>query len=808
MLQAPTSDTKQQADSARANAPAQDVSRSKAPPLSPQRQRAAQWQQAFGNRATLRMLSLPRPAVQAKLTINQPGDAYEQEADRVADHVMRMSDADIAVSRAPAQVSRKCAACEKEEEEKKLQMKPAGTARPVAEAPPTVHDLLREAGQPLGAETRAFSEPRFGSDFSGVRIHTGMRAAESARSVRARAYTVGQHVVFGHDQYAPRTADGFHLLAHELAHTLQQRGGVAGLQRQPDPPEAPPPAPPDLEARLKVIEEAGGAIGARLDQIIRTGGPIPDTKNGAKVIGAFIIDVEGYPKPKEMRTINGADTDALGAGAPVFHAPTPTPTDRVLSQTQGPRTEAGGRKAAITGPRRESINSHINDAEIKGFEFIIPKLPKGAKGTIYFTTALVPMGQKEITPYPACSGCIRASFETAGWTQGVDVVSHAPVHPTGTANMGTSQPPHSEHDEPITNPQGLKPGSTHMSPRDADVDLATGRVVPGPNTDAAAARRAQNSPLKPAGGKPNAETTASGEITVPQRGLVTPVGGKPRPVTTTEGDIMLPNGPTGGPGIARGIAGAVALYGIQLLLNYGFGKLISDFDEARIKNAWDDLLPEILTAIDRKQGEAEKLLKQTGGQKMIYANIRGEIIYVESIDNSEGGGIDKTFVGTKFTGVEVSTQSFQGEGEPYRETIVLDEYDHLPFTYSVPFTTRAAVTPAQCLPAFRIIHDTVAVIRAGLIAARAGASAGQLVAIDELEVAQQATDFMGFTPFSRVSAAERFDLAFDAVKRSISVLPPDPQRRLAYVKGMLIGLERNWPREELTQETSIKSARR
>ncbi|MGB9632210.1 MAG: DUF4157 domain-containing protein [Chloroflexaceae bacterium] len=88
--------------------------------------------------------------------------------------------------------------------------------------PPIVHEVLRSPGQPLDAETRAFMEPRFGHDFSRVRVHTDARAAESARAVNALAYTVGRDVVFGAGQYAPGASAGRRLLAHELAHVVQQ----------------------------------------------------------------------------------------------------------------------------------------------------------------------------------------------------------------------------------------------------------------------------------------------------------------------------------------------------------------------------------------------------------------------------------------------------------------------------------------------------------------------------------------------------------------------------------------------------------
>src|SRR5205085_9063629 len=95
------------------------------------------------------------------------------------------------------------------------------------EAPPVVNEALSSTGRPLDEPTREFMESRFGHDFSRVRVHTGERAAGSARALNALAYTVGDDVVFGPGRYAPRTDAGRHLLAHELAHTIQQGGGAS-----------------------------------------------------------------------------------------------------------------------------------------------------------------------------------------------------------------------------------------------------------------------------------------------------------------------------------------------------------------------------------------------------------------------------------------------------------------------------------------------------------------------------------------------------------------------------------------------------
>jgi hypothetical protein len=96
-------------------------------------------------------------------------------------------------------------------------------------APSIVEDVLRSAGQPLDPTTRAFMEPRFGHDFSRVRVYADDKAAESARAVEANAYTVGNNVVFGAGQYAPQTNSGRQLIAHELSHTLQQGAASAAI---------------------------------------------------------------------------------------------------------------------------------------------------------------------------------------------------------------------------------------------------------------------------------------------------------------------------------------------------------------------------------------------------------------------------------------------------------------------------------------------------------------------------------------------------------------------------------------------------
>lgn len=123
---------------------------------------------------------------------------------------------------------------------------------PLADVLPGVRDAPRSPGQPLDADLRAELEPRFGHDFSRVRVHTDARAAQSARAVNALAYAIGRDIVFGAGQYAPSTHQGQQLLAHELAHVVQQATTRPRLQRQP---KSEPPTLSEAEAEEDVRKE-------------------------------------------------------------------------------------------------------------------------------------------------------------------------------------------------------------------------------------------------------------------------------------------------------------------------------------------------------------------------------------------------------------------------------------------------------------------------------------------------------------------------------------------------------------------------
>lgn len=171
--------------------------------------------------------------LQTKLTVNQPGDVYEQEADQVAEQAMRM------IVPSPSMVP--VMPADDESKDESLLRKETGntSVQGTTGAPPIVNEVLNSGtGQALDGATRSIMEPRFGHDFSKVRVHTDDRAAESTQAVNALAYTVGRDVVFGTGQYIPETHEGKWLLAHELTHVVQQRQvrGLQGiLQRKANP---------------------------------------------------------------------------------------------------------------------------------------------------------------------------------------------------------------------------------------------------------------------------------------------------------------------------------------------------------------------------------------------------------------------------------------------------------------------------------------------------------------------------------------------------------------------------------------------
>jgi hypothetical protein len=178
------------------------------------------------------------------LSIGRPDDPLEQEADSVAKQVMsRPADEANGAFTTPEI----CAKSAENAGKQKLQKK--STTPEASAAPDIVHQVLRSQGQPLDPQARAFMEPRFGLDFSQVRIHADAAASRSAKEINARAYTAGNNLVFASGQFSAQSPDGQILLAHELTHVVQQGGEAHVIQRAPA--NYPSNKPPSVQSGQK-----------------------------------------------------------------------------------------------------------------------------------------------------------------------------------------------------------------------------------------------------------------------------------------------------------------------------------------------------------------------------------------------------------------------------------------------------------------------------------------------------------------------------------------------------------------------------
>jgi hypothetical protein len=191
-------------------------------------------QKTHGNQYVQRVVS----GIQAKLKVGQPGDIYEQEADRVADEVIRISNTEMrqqskrgGETQTQLLAGRITSFLQRQVEEEEEELPQTGMMAAIGgESPGSLEagiTTLRSGGHSLPGHVRAFFEPRFGYDFGRVRIHTDSLAAETASSVNARAFTLGRDIVFGAGEYTPETTVGKRLLAHELTHVVQQRSAIA-----------------------------------------------------------------------------------------------------------------------------------------------------------------------------------------------------------------------------------------------------------------------------------------------------------------------------------------------------------------------------------------------------------------------------------------------------------------------------------------------------------------------------------------------------------------------------------------------------
>ena len=274
------------------------------------------------------------PLIQTRLTVNEPGDRWEREADAAAERVVRgpapkvgeVATAGPSSATAPA------------ESMTPVQRAPRAGRSSSMPSPPGVSG----AGSRLDPTTRGFMESGFGAGFGDVRIHTGPQASQSAKALNARAYTSGSHVVFGAGEYQPESQGGRLLLAHELAHVVQQTGASAPTIQRAAMDDAGAHYDIDdtirtLEAALRVAlmvqkdtglsQKRKAKIRTQFNRLLPVLGRLTKARDKDGKGVAFGFD----PDPKKNE-INAGDADRSLADLSRGWMDPPTPTNKAASE--------------------------------------------------------------------------------------------------------------------------------------------------------------------------------------------------------------------------------------------------------------------------------------------------------------------------------------------------------------------------------------------------------------------------------------------------------------------------------------------
>jgi putative chitinase len=225
-------------------------------------------------------------------------------------------------------------------------------------APPVVQDVLRSPGQPLDAATRAYMEPRFGQDFSHVRVHADTPSANASRAVGAKAFVHGKDVVFGSGQYRPSAPMGLELIAHELAHVIQQRGGSTAIKRKIDTGYVDHGASPHA---MGTFDPVTGVYTVPEDKSI-----YPDQSNPYDTL--FSIAKRFGTTADDIMQLNGPEGSKLSSGQKIRLPKTNSKTETKAApiHKESGQKSLPGEHAKEAGPDFISIAQNVWDAMFGG----------------------------------------------------------------------------------------------------------------------------------------------------------------------------------------------------------------------------------------------------------------------------------------------------------------------------------------------------------------------------------------------------------------------------------------------------------
>lgn len=497
-------------------------------------------------------------------------------------------------------------------------------------APPIVNEVLNSSGRPLDAETRSYFEPRLGVDLSGVRAHSDTRAAESASSVGALAYTVGENIVFGAGHYAPDTAQGKKLLAHELVHVVQQNPSgqhksapAPRIHARPDrrvmrqtPPVTGPGTPGFRQARGTAGEQGMAFEGYPAEEgWVFLEGPSGSSGHawnqpgfdGAafKPKGTFemdLIDNKSWASPNDVGS-SSALTRNIGKNLDGLISRAADPSLDGLDGIQAARTALANARAAITAGQPLPSNVRLVVTNYGGRSPNITASLR-AQGVVFRNLTTNPRTAIAAATPPAPVTAAPTTPATAGGAAGQTAAAPPTVEP-GTANVAPGAADPAQVQTPSPNAAGNVAG-------DAPVQTPVPKVPGG------------------AGGEAPVDTT------VPKApGPVVGEGPIDLPVPKTAGAAPIEEaGVTGGGmGIAGIAVGMVVELAIGIAVGLFLGWLKDKAEKAAMERDIRALNPQVNAQIQQHAAEIAEM--QKGGKK-IYARISIDVQREEGITAEEG----------------------------------------------------------------------------------------------------------------------------------------------------------------------------
>jgi len=285
--------------------------------------------------------------LQRKLTVGQPGDKYEQEADTVAAKVVEQINSPTSQQSVQGKV---------EPVAQPTVMRDGGVSGGAVDA--SIEQSIQQAtggGQGLSEDVREPMEQAFGADFSGVKIHTDGNANQLNRSLNARAFTTGPDIFFKQGEYNPGSRDGQELLAHELTHVVQQKG-ISHIQRE----SAPSNHEKMLDEAINIVQHALNAFAAQTtgeDNADMTATPqVKQQEQGLRTALNHLLALKGSDKVDDIisatRPILAASKgDSAGASPPSIGEPSPQESSEGLTpNVQRAATLALGAPLLAAGP--------------------------------------------------------------------------------------------------------------------------------------------------------------------------------------------------------------------------------------------------------------------------------------------------------------------------------------------------------------------------------------------------------------------------------------------------------------------------